>query len=94
MIEEKDLTEASLMHGISDLLDHEEKKIAMQKNIEAFANLYRNFALTLMADIANETPDELCLDFPNVRDGVAGMLFVQKVVESSKQNASWVKWED
>ena len=47
-----------------------------------------------MADIAHETPDELCLDFPNVRDGVAGMLFVQKVVESSKQNASWVKWED
>lgn len=62
--------------------------------IEAFANLYRNFALTLMADIANETPNELCLDFPNVCDGVAGMLFVQKVVESSKQNASWVKWED
>ena len=38
MIEEKDLTEASLMKGISDLLEHEEKKISMQKNIEAFAN--------------------------------------------------------
>jgi predicted dehydrogenase len=61
--------------------------------IEAFANLYRNFALTLQADAANETPCECCTDFPSVQDGIEGMQFVDAVVSSSAQNAAWVKWE-
>lgn len=61
--------------------------------IEAFANLYRNFALTLMADAANETPCECITDFPSVPDGIEGMQFVDAVVSSSAQNAAWVKWE-
>lgn len=61
--------------------------------IEAFANLYRNFALTLMADVAGETPSACCLDFPSVADGIEGMRFVDAVVASSQQNAAWVKWE-
>lgn len=61
--------------------------------IEAFANLYRNFALTLIADAANETPSEYALDFPSVADGIEGMQFVDAVVSSSAQNAAWVKWD-
>lgn len=61
--------------------------------IEAFANLYRNFALTLIADAANEIPSEHALDFPSVADGIEGMQFVDAVVSSSAQNAAWVKWE-
>lgn len=61
--------------------------------IEAFANLYRNFALTLSAESSGQEPEECCLDFPTVSDGVEGMLFVEKVVASSQQNAAWVKWE-
>lgn len=61
--------------------------------IEAFANLYRNFALTLIADAANETPSEHALDFPSVADGIEGMQFVDAVVSSSAQNAAWVKWD-
>ena len=61
--------------------------------IEAFANLYRNFALTLQADSANETPCECYTDFPSVEDGIEGMQFVDAVVSSSAQNAAWVKWE-
>ena len=38
MIEEKDLTKDSLMMSIADLMDHDEKTEALQKNIEAFAN--------------------------------------------------------
>lgn len=61
--------------------------------IEAFANLYRNFALTLQADAANEKPCECCSDFPSVQDGIEGMQFVDAVVSSSAQNAAWVKWD-
>lgn len=60
--------------------------------IEAFANLYRNFALTLMADAEQRQPSACCLDFPTIADGVEGMQFVDAVVHSSAQNAAWVKW--
>ena len=60
--------------------------------IEAFANLYRNFALTLMADSEQCQPSECCLDYPTIADGVEGMQFVDAVVHSSAQNAAWVKW--
>ena len=61
--------------------------------IEAFANLYRNFALTLMADAEQREPSEYILDFPSTEDGIEGMLFVDTVVNSSAQNAAWVKWQ-
>ncbi len=61
--------------------------------IEAFANLYRNFALTLMAEAEGETPTECMADFPSVVEGIEGMLFVDAVVSSSEQNAAWVKWD-
>ena len=38
MIEEKDLTEDTLMMHISELISNEDKKNALQKNIAAFAN--------------------------------------------------------
>ena len=60
--------------------------------IEAFANLYRNFALTLMADAEQQEPSACCLDFPTITDGIEGMQFVDAVVHSSAQNVAWVKW--
>ncbi len=59
--------------------------------IEAFANLYRNFALTLSARLEGTTPSEEALDFPSVEDGVRGMAFIDTVVASS---ASAEKWTD
>ncbi|HEY0899861.1 MAG TPA: Gfo/Idh/MocA family oxidoreductase, partial [Sphingobacteriaceae bacterium] len=38
--------------------------------LEAFANLYKNFAITLSARLENETPPIEALDFPQVKDGV------------------------
>ncbi|MEO6759622.1 MAG: Gfo/Idh/MocA family oxidoreductase, partial [Saprospiraceae bacterium] len=58
--------------------------------LEAFANLYRNFALTLRARFEGRTPDPLHLDFPTVQDGVRGMLFVEKVIASGKSTSKWV----
>ncbi|MEQ1798212.1 MAG: Gfo/Idh/MocA family oxidoreductase [Lacibacter sp.] len=57
--------------------------------LEAFANLYRNFALTLRAKIDGEQPKEEWLDFPGVNEGVRGMAFVDNVIESGKSEMKW-----
>jgi predicted dehydrogenase len=59
--------------------------------LEAFANIYRNFALTLNAKLNGETPTEEMLDFPNVNDGIRGMALIENAVASS---ASDLKWYD
>jgi predicted dehydrogenase len=61
--------------------------------IEAFANIYRNFALIIMAKRNGEEPNVLITDFPTVEDGVRGMQFVETVVESgSDHNTKWIRW--
>ncbi len=57
--------------------------------IEAFANLYRNFALTLSARLEGRTPPPEALDFPSVQDGVRGMAFIETVVASSASDQKW-----
>lgn len=57
--------------------------------IEAFANIYCNFADTLLAQESNLVPDNLKYDFPTVEDGLRGMRFIDAVVKSAKQNA-WI----
>jgi predicted dehydrogenase len=59
--------------------------------LEAFANIYRNFALTLQCRLAGETPKPEYLDFPTVYDGLKGIQFIQTVVASSKSDQKWVK---
>ena len=59
--------------------------------LEAFANVYRNFAMCLRARLKGETPDPIYQDYPTVSDGVRGMLFIQKVVESSASTEKWTK---
>jgi predicted dehydrogenase len=59
--------------------------------LEAFANLYRNFAITLMARIDGTTPPKEALDFPGVDDGVRGLAFIDNLIRS---NASTQKWTD
>ena len=60
--------------------------------LEAFGNLYRNFALTLSAKIDGTTPSEL-LDFPSVDDGIRGMAFIDNVVKSNESNEKWTAFE-
>lgn len=61
--------------------------------IEAFANIYRNFALTVMALKKGEVPCKECLDFPTVYDGVRGMQFIETMVEAGyNENVKWQKW--
>lgn len=61
--------------------------------IESFANIYRNFTLTVMARMKGEKPTADMLDFPTVYDGVRGMQFIETVVKAGwDDETKWVKW--
>jgi predicted dehydrogenase len=57
--------------------------------LEAFANLYRNFALSIKADMAGKTPTPEELDYPGIEEGVRGMAFVENVIASGKSDKKW-----
>ena len=56
--------------------------------LEAFANVYRNFAKHIQNHLEGK-PQDLMYDYPSVSDGVRGMKFIYKVVESSKKG-KWI----
>ncbi|KAA3614043.1 MAG: gfo/Idh/MocA family oxidoreductase [Calditrichaeota bacterium] len=56
---------------------------------EAFANHYCNFADTIRAQMAGETPSDLILDFPQVEAGLRGMCFIEKVIENDRGSEKW-----
>lgn len=60
--------------------------------LEAFANIYRNFARCVQARLEGREPDPVYTDFPSVHDGVRGMRFIEKVIESGKSEQKWVKF--
>ena len=57
--------------------------------LEAFANIYRNFSLTLAARIDGTTAPKEAADFPSVEDGVRGMTFIDTVVASGQSDVKW-----
>jgi predicted dehydrogenase len=59
--------------------------------LEAFANIYRNFAFTLQARMNGMDAKPEWLDFPGIEEGIRGMLFVEKVVESNASEQKWTK---
>lgn len=62
--------------------------------LEAFANIYRNFSLTLRSKMNGETPKPEWLDYPGVEDGIRGMKFIDAVVEAGyNDNEKWVNFE-
>ena len=56
---------------------------------EGFANLYSDAAQAIAARRAGKTPEPLALHFPNARDGLLGLLFVDAVIRSSAHNGAW-----
>lgn len=59
--------------------------------LEAFANIYRNFANALQCRLNNVIPPPEFLDFPGIDDGLKGMQFIETVVASSASTEKWVK---
>jgi predicted dehydrogenase len=57
--------------------------------LEAFANLYRNFSLTVRAKMNGEKPKDEWLDFPGTEEGIRGMAFIENVVASGQSDMKW-----
>ncbi len=58
--------------------------------IEAFANIYRNFALTVRSKIFGEDLDPDFNDFPGIEEGVRGMTFIENAITSTQKGNQWV----
>ena len=57
--------------------------------LEAFANLYRNFALSLRAELSGQTASPEALDYPGLEEGVRGMAFIENVIASGQSDKKW-----
>ena len=58
--------------------------------LEAFANLYRNFAATLRAKLNGQEATPEMRDFPSVEEGVRGMAFIDQVIASGHSEQKWI----
>lgn len=61
--------------------------------LEAFANLYRNFALCVSAKNEGIKAAPEAYDYPSVDEGIRGMAFINNVVKSSLSNDKWTNFE-
>ncbi len=59
--------------------------------LEAFANIYKNFAGAIRSKLEARKTTAVENDYPKISDGVRGMAFIEAVVASSKKNAAWTK---
>ncbi len=57
---------------------------------EAFANVYGAAYDAMVKKAAGEKIETVDTVYPNVYDGLEGMLFIQQCVESSKQDGTWL----
>jgi len=60
--------------------------------LEAFANLYHNFALCVKAQIEGTHASPEAQDYPGIEEGVRGMAFIENVIESGKSDVKWTKF--
>ncbi len=61
--------------------------------LEAFANIYRNFAATVMAKTNGEVPSSEMLDFPGIEDGIRGMQFIDTIIKAGyNDSVKWIKF--
>lgn len=61
--------------------------------IEAFANVYREVFRAIRDDIDGNFKGVENYDFPTVMDGLEGMSFIRKVLESSASEKKWIDFE-
>jgi len=60
--------------------------------IEAFANVYNAAAVAIRDERAGKFPRKSGYDYPDIRDGIIGVAFIETVVKSSKSKEKWVKF--
>jgi predicted dehydrogenase len=60
--------------------------------IEAFANVYNAAAVAIRDECTGKFPRKSGYDYPDIRDGIIGMAFIETVVKSSKSKEKWIKF--
>ena len=60
--------------------------------IEAFANVYNAAAEAIHDEVSGKYPRKKGYDYPDIRDGIIGMAFIETVVKSSKAKEKWIKF--
>lgn len=58
--------------------------------IEAFANIYTEFAKAIVNSDKDKSISTDSFDFPNIEDAVRGMQFIETVIKSSKSKEKWI----
>ena len=86
---------ATLSRGREDLYPHAQGYSRIPAGhpegyFEAFANIYATFCDALGKKLAGEPLTAEEMDFPGVEEGVRGVKFIEKCVESSKNGAVWI----
>lgn len=62
--------------------------------LEAFANIYKNFAYALSAKMDDlGSSDSRLVEFPSVQEGIRGMAFIENVVRSAGSSKKWSDFE-
>lgn len=61
---------------------------------ECFANIYSTFIPALAKKLEGETLTADDLDFPGVEEGLRGVRYIEKCVESSSKGAVWIDMEE
>ncbi|MFO8063374.1 MAG: Gfo/Idh/MocA family protein [Spirochaetota bacterium] len=57
---------------------------------EAFSNIYTTFADAVFRKQSGQKVDERTEDYPTLDEGIEGVRFIHRCVESSKQGAAWI----
>ena len=61
--------------------------------LEAFANIYTGFAEAVRAAADGSPVGDISLKVPGIKDGVRGMEFIAKAVDSCEKGSVWIKMD-
>ena len=86
----------TLARGDADLLPAAKRLVRLPRGhpeglLEAFANLYRDAAEAIAAEITGVAADPLALEFPTADDGAAGLAFIEAALASRAKDGAWVR---
>ena len=59
--------------------------------IDAFSNIYRGFAAALTARLEGRAFDAETMVFPGLEDGIRGVRFIEKTVQSARSEERWTR---
>lgn len=85
----------TIVRGVGAGVGHSARRLIrmprghLEGSIDAWANIYTEFAVAVEARRDGRTIDEGLLDYPTVEDGARGVKFVEAAVESHRAGGAW-----